>query len=366
MIIDDLSAHYSIPQAYIATLRQVKPGTLTLFVSDEMTAEKFRKPFSAIAMSLGLRYRQEIVTTTVRELQWHVGVRRVSAFDTSKEAYALVSLQKVQDYQDAARFLRRQLFNVLDHIDEPLTFYPQTRFRNVDFESLLANEPMSCKAMPQPLSTPPADGAPAGCNAISFSDEAIAPVDPFEDDLPREDEKKRWVDALTTLVLGYVSRFNEAPPMHLIEAELRGKLLLSASRPSPITVSGDMKIYLPELNEIELRMSPLAATVYILFLCHPEGIRLKEIADYRSELEEIYSMVKPGASENLARASINDLIDPMGESLQQKLSMTRKAVRRYILDPAIAANYIISGNRGEAYRIPLAPEMINLPATLRR
>ena len=106
-----------------------------------------------------------------------------------------------------------------------------------------------------------------------------------------------------------------------------------------------MKIYLPELNEIQLRMTPLATTVYILFLCHPEGIRLKDIGDFREQLIEIYSMVKPGSNDRIARRSIDDLVDPLGNSLQEKLSMTRRAIKRYILDPEMAENYLICGER---------------------
>lgn len=356
---DNIIQLSEIPEEYLDDLRKITPGSLTLFVDDRYMAEKLRIPFVSIATSLGLRYQQHIVETTIRDLQWHVGVRRVSAFDTSMEAYVLMPVQKIHDYHEAASFLRRQLFNILEPVTNPLTVYTQ----NYSFKNRSSHFEPESSILPEPIID--SNGLCPNFTDDYSTAETLA-FDPSEDDRSREDEKKRWVDALTALVLGYVTRFNEAPPMHLIEAELRGKLLLSATRPSSVNVSGDMKIILPELNEIELRMSPLAATVYILFLCHPEGIRLKDIADYRHELEEIYSMVKPGASEHLARTSIDDLIDPIGESLQQKLSMTRAAVRRYILDPKIAANYIITGTRGEAYRIPLSADMIHLPTTLRR
>lgn len=180
------------------------------------------------------------------------------------------------------------------------------------------------------------------------------------------DERRRWEDAISALVLGYVSKFGEMPPTHEIERVIRGKLMINGTpgQLSRLVVNGDMKIVLPAYNEIELRMTPLVRTVYILFLCHPEGIRLKEIADYREELAEIYSMVKPGASERLAEESIESLVDPLSDSLRQKLSRSREAVRRYILDPEYVGHYLIEKMADGRHRIGLSADLIQLPAAL--
>lgn len=188
-----------------------------------------------------------------------------------------------------------------------------------------------------------------------------------EEETSLVDEKKRWEDAITALVLGYVTRFGQMPPARQIEEAIRGKLMIDTDSVamSRVVVNGDMKIILPAYNEIELRMTPLVRTVYILFLCHPEGIRLKDIADYRHELTEIYSLVKPGADERLAEVSIAELANPLGDSLRQKLSRSREAVRRYIIDPDRAEAYFIKRGDDGLHRLGLPADMIQLPAALK-
>lgn len=188
----------------------------------------------------------------------------------------------------------------------------------------------------------------------------------LELDLDLDMAKKEWVDQVTAMVLDYVTRFHEVPDMGVIEEAVRGKLSFRNPKGlSPVHVNGNLRIVLPAYNEMELRMTPLARTVYIFFLCHPEGVMLSEVCRYAAELEQIYMLVKPTADERRVAASIADLVSPTGESLQQKLSMTRRAVRRQIMHPHIAAHYMIKGDRGGRFGIDLPARMRKLPAILR-
>ena len=166
------------------------------------------------------------------------------------------------------------------------------------------------------------------------------------------------------MVLAYTIQFKEMPPLEAINEVIRGRLLLRPQQLSPIHVTGDMRIFLPAFNEMELHMTPLSRTVYILFLCHPEGIRMKDIDRYASELSEIYSMVRPGIDDQALNDSIADLVDLAGDSLQQKLSMTRRAIRRQILDPKMSEPYLIKGSRGRPFKIGIDPSNIVLPSIL--
>lgn len=197
---------------------------------------------------------------------------------------------------------------------------------------------------------------------------ASAPVEKpeLEQDIDLELAKKEWIDRVSALVLDYVARFHELPDVSVIEDVVRGKLSFRNPKGlSPVHVNGDLHIVLPAYNEMELRMTPLARTVYIFFLCHPEGVMLSEVYRYAAELEQIYMLVKPTADERRVAASIADLVSPTGESLQQKLSMTRRAVRRQIMHPHIAEHYLIKGDRGGRFGIDLPAQMRKLPAILR-
>lgn len=135
---------------------------------------------------------------------------------------------------------------------------------------------------------------------------------------------------------------------------------------SPVVINGDMEIVLPNYDEMTLKLTPLCRAIYILFLLHPEGIVLKEISDYRSELSDIYYLVKPGANPELARASVDDLCSPGSESLQQKISKIRRAVRSQLLNPTLTDYYSISGERGRSYSLPAAASLVRIPKALCR
>ena len=47
-------------------------------------------------------------------------------------------------------------------------------------------------------------------------------------------------------------------------------------------VNNDLKIVLPNYNEVEVKMPAMCRTIYILFLKHPEGIALRDIAGHRA------------------------------------------------------------------------------------
>lgn len=385
--------HLSPPVFNPAQLSDIRPGELTLFTSSSQCSRLQTDMLNRIAVSLGMRFKVRLAPTASPLLDGMLFVRTISLLtDDARPTYAAVTLDRVTDPADAARFLRGRLMSILDP-DTPLvslytppepkpdTHHPFHRFNNC-FTSLIESDSKACVMADDDdyddfdndalcnANILPTVEAPCSTSAEPLFDEAISlsqsplPAAVFSETDAEQSiqlEKKEWVDRLTSMVLEYVTRFHEAPPMHLVEAEIRGKLLIAPQPDSPIHVSGDMHIFLPAFNELELRMTPLARTIYILFLMHPEGIRLKEIDTYARQISEIYSMVKPGADEQIARDSINALIDPAGESLQQKLSLSRAAIRRQILHAPTAERYLISGTPGGLYRINIDPANIHLP-----
>ena len=371
---------HAVSPELLRELGRVKAGVLTAFVPSMDAVDKIGGIVREIAMSLGMRIESQVLATDYAPLQWSLGVRRVSALDPERPRYSLVRFNDAGNPLEVGSYLRAKLFDIIDDSPTQVEYYQPVnkRFSRVDFlrrreifddRSLAADDDdiEFCGDLPGSIGFKPNEESIIATNESEscFSLGLSVSFDEDQSDFELDREKKQWVDALSALIVQYMTRFHEAPPMEMIEASVRGKILLSASHKSPLTVSGDMKIYLPELNEIQLRMTPLATTVYILFLCHPEGIRLKDIADYRHELTEIYSMVKPGASEAMASASIDELVNPMGNSLNEKLSMIRRSVKRYILDKQMAEHYVIKGRRGELYRIALYPQLIHLPQSLK-
>lgn len=133
--------------------------------------------------------------------------------------------------------------------------------------------------------------------------------------------------------------------------------IIDESRPlSHVLITKDWRILLPDYNNLEIKMEPINKAVFLLFLRHEKGIRIKDLIDYQSELESIYSQLSHEDMEK-RKASIAKLVDPTNNSIHEKLSRIREAfICRFEED--LACNYFITGGRGEAKRIPISREYV--------
>ena len=104
-------------------------------------------------------------------------------------------------------------------------------------------------------------------------------------------------------------------------------------------------------------MEPLIKAVYLLFLNHPEGILFKCLPDYREELAIIYGKLRPWGLSNRALRSIEDVTNPLLNSINEKCARIRKTFLD-ILDEHVAEQYYIQGERGEAKKITLPRDLV--------
>lgn len=176
-------------------------------------------------------------------------------------------------------------------------------------------------------------------------------------------EYERDVRDLRARIVAFIAKYHQ-DPQQVMTMMLEGKVLIG-NTPGHVLVNGDMKIVLPEYDEMEIKMPAMCRTLYILFMKHRvqsgRGIVLKNIDEYRDEIIDIYSMVKPGANESKVEESVNNLCDPLGDSLNQMISRANRCIRNVITDKELAKQYIITGTRGGEYSIGLAPELMALP-----
>ena len=124
-----------------------------------------------------------------------------------------------------------------------------------------------------------------------------------------------------------------------------------------LTINKNYRIFLGD-NRIEVRMEPLVKAIYLLFLSHPEGIVFKDLPDYKGELTKIYSEVRPWGLSERALQSIEDVTNPLLNSINEKCARIRKAFVN-VLDNKGAEPYIIKGMRGGIKKIDLSKEYIN-------
>lgn len=110
-------------------------------------------------------------------------------------------------------------------------------------------------------------------------------------------------------------------------------------------------------SNIEIKMEPLIKAVYLLFLQHPEGIVFKCLPDYRRELTKIYSDLKPLGLTKKAIQSIEDVTNPLHNSINEKCARIKSTLIK-ILGNDLASYYYIKGKRGEEMKIDLPRELV--------
>ena len=141
-----------------------------------------------------------------------------------------------------------------------------------------------------------------------------------------------------------------------IKRYMLDKYLNETEKLSRLQITTDYRILLPDYKK-EIEMGPLPKAVFLLFLKHPEGIMFSFLPDFRDELIEIYRAIK-GSYFNIenAQKSIEDVTNPLSNSINEKCSRVREAFVKEFEDH-LAKNYYIDGKRGE-------PKKISLPLNL--
>ena len=124
----------------------------------------------------------------------------------------------------------------------------------------------------------------------------------------------------------------------------------------PLIISKSYRIFLGDERR-EVQLEPLVKSLYLLFLSHPEGIIFKELPDYRQELAAIYNKVRPWGLTDRALRSIEDVTNPMLNSINEKCAKIKK-VFIAMHDSSIADLYYIKGKRGEAKKIALPRDLV--------
>ena len=124
-----------------------------------------------------------------------------------------------------------------------------------------------------------------------------------------------------------------------------------------LVVTKDYQIVLSGNKDGEVKMEPLVKAVYLLFLKHSEGIVFKHLPDHRKELAEIYQKIKPVGLNERAIRSIEDVTNPLLNSINEKCSRVRAAFLP-VVDATLLEQYIITGKSGEIKKVTLPRDLV--------
>ena len=189
---------------------------------------------------------------------------------------------------------------------------------------------------------------PSAFNILGFPDvlkvqscmtlfDMVAPNDIFNDVLDKYYEGKRCEKTIRRM--GFHEEKNK-----------------NAIKVSRLTISKDYTILLTDYQK-EVKMEPIVKAIYLLFLKHPEGISFKYLPDYRNELADIYRKIKPLGLTERAIRSIEDVTNPLLNSINEKCSRIRAAFQPEV-DATLLEQYIIIGKSGEAKKIALSRDLV--------
>lgn len=140
--------------------------------------------------------------------------------------------------------------------------------------------------------------------------------------------------------------FDRLQPARLEYREI--DLLIPTNR---LEISSEYNITLvrPNGDRVEVKMPVLSRVLFIVFLKYPEGIVLKRLSERRKELLDLYEDI---SHRDINEDSINSLVDPTSNSVNEKISRIRRAFVDALGENANEVDlYVPKGSPGKVYRI---------------
>ena len=171
---------------------------------------------------------------------------------------------------------------------------------------------------------------------------------------------KEYFNAQTKQFINEIKeRIEKLKLLGMNEQDIKNILFLSPTQLSPLLISREYQIFLPEYNHVEIQMYPLPKAVFFLFLNHPEGIPFKQLVDYKDELFNIYMKVSNRSHIEDMNKSIDAVINSGKNSINELCSRIKEAFVKK-MDESVARNYFITGNKAAPKKITLDRGLIIL------
>jgi hypothetical protein len=149
-----------------------------------------------------------------------------------------------------------------------------------------------------------------------------------------------------------------------IMSSLREKMLFAQNMKkfsplSTLKIDTKYKIFLPEFNNIEIKLRPLEKALYFLFMRYADGIYHSSLSDHRTELYEIYASISTMGDLTEMKYRIDDMVNALNDSASQKISRIKRVFEDAI-GPDLAKHYYIKGESGQKKKIDLEPSYFKI------
>ncbi len=121
------------------------------------------------------------------------------------------------------------------------------------------------------------------------------------------------------------------------------------------------QVLLPDYHR-EIKFNAQIKALYVLFLNHPEGIRMKEIGDYKEEYKQLYLYFTNRGNLEQLRLAVDKLFDAYNpNTLNVKKSQCSEQLRIAIPEDNLRQYYEIQVHRGEPHKINLDRSLVSMP-----
>ena len=130
------------------------------------------------------------------------------------------------------------------------------------------------------------------------------------------------------------------------------------SHPLSIKISGQTKVFiLPELGDVEVKLSPREKALYLLFLRHQKGICIHDLSKYKEELISLYKVCSNRTDDWTIANTVDRIINPMENVFNELCSRIRRKFFNLVGENLISL-YEIAGEPGKEKKILLNREFI--------
>ena len=186
----------------------------------------------------------------------------------------------------------------------------------------------------------------------SWIDSGIRSSTIVENEYPIDPKDRADREGIGRLTEEINQRIRELKLMGVKDYVIRRMIEIPEPEISPLRITKDYRIFLTDYNNMEIAMPTLSKVVFFFYLRHPEGLRFKELIDYREELLWLYYRISNRGEIEKMEQSIDELVDSTRNSINEKCSRIRAAfVSRFSDD--LAKNYYITIGNGNTKRITL-------------
>ncbi len=134
---------------------------------------------------------------------------------------------------------------------------------------------------------------------------------------------------------------------------------LSTLHLQSVAAGTDFKILLPDYDLV-IDMTPLCKSLYLFFLLHPEGVRLKELGDYHQELSLIYGKFSNLSDLETIQKNVERLTDVVNDNSIHVNCARIKSAFLSKMNDYMARHYYINGQRGRPKKIFLPSDHITI------